>query len=261
MTPDNTWITEIDDINLLAVLEVILDVKEVLDFKANSLSIQIPLRPAILRFPELQPSKMPSVVNRYEELRLRAAEFLREKGIFSLVIKGTALTSPNINIVTTKPGVLAIATLLRQELGRRKQPEVKLPKTENPSFWSNLHPKVVELGKPRFEANHFADCVEASFKEVNDRVKSMVKTRTGQENDGVPLMKQALSPNGPIISLADMSTSSGKSEQQGYMEIFAGAMTGIRNPKAHSNIVIDEKRAIHLLYLASLLMYKLDDAR
>ena len=46
------------------------------------------------------------------------------------------------------------------------------------------------------------------------------------------------------------------------MEIFAGAMTGIRNPKAHSNIIdIDEKRAIHLIYLASLLMYKLDEAK
>ena len=45
------------------------------------------------------------------------------------------------------------------------------------------------------------------------------------------------------------------------MEIFAGAMTGIRNPKAHSNIVLDENRAIHLLHLASLLMYKLDEAK
>ncbi len=45
------------------------------------------------------------------------------------------------------------------------------------------------------------------------------------------------------------------------MEIFAGTITGIRNPKAHDNIVIDEKRAIHLLYLASLLMYKLDEAK
>ena len=50
-------------------------------------------------------------------------------------------------------------------------------------------------------------------------------------------------------------------KQLGYMEIFAGTMTGIRNPKAHSNIVIDEERGTHLLYLASLLMYKLDEAK
>jgi len=259
--PDTNWITEIDDINLLAVSDVILDVKEVLDLKSSPLSIQIPMHPTILRFPELQPSNIPTVVSRYEELRLRAADFLKEKGIFSLVIKGTTSTPPNISVVTTKSAVLAIATLLRQELDRRKQTNVELQKTENPSFWNNLHPKVVELGKPRFEANHLADAVEASFKEVNDRVKSLVKTRMGQEYDGASLMKHAFSLNNPIISLADMSSNSGRDEQLGYMEIFAGAMTGIRNPKAHSNIVLDENRAIHLLHLASLLMYKLDEAK
>jgi hypothetical protein len=48
--------------------------------------------------------------------------------------------------------------------------------------------------------------------------------------------------------------------QQGYMQIFAGSMTGIRNPKAHENISIDSVRAVHFLFLASLLMAKLDEA-
>ncbi len=74
-------------------------------------------------------------------------------------------------------------------------------------------------------------------------------------------MRQTFSPRTPIVALADLSTESGKNEQQGYMDIFAGTMTGIRNPKAHHNVVIDEKRTIHLLYLASLLMYKLDEAK
>lgn len=43
------------------------------------------------------------------------------------------------------------------------------------------------------------------------------------------------------------------------MQIFSGAMTGIRNPKTHKNIKIDKKRAIHFLFLASLLMYKTDE--
>ena len=128
-------------------------------------------------------------------------------------------------------------------------------------FWTRVHPKIAELARPRIEANHLADAVEASFKEVNDRVKSLVKTRTGKEYDGASLMKQAFSTNGPIISLADMSTASGQNEQLGYMDIFAGAMTGIRNPKAHSNLTIEENRAIHLIHLASLLMFKLDEAK
>ncbi len=40
------------------------------------------------------------------------------------------------------------------------------------------------------------------------------------------------------------------------MQVFAGAMTGIKNPKAHENIVIDEVKAIHFLFLASLLLHK-----
>jgi len=136
----------------------------------------------------------------------------------------------------------------------RQEPEEK-------DIWSSLHPKITEIARPRFEAGHLADAVEASFKEINDRVKSSVKLRTGQENDGATLMQQAFSIKNPIITLADMSSTSGRDEQLGYMGIFAGAMTGIRNPKAHSNIVIDEKRATHLLYLASLLMYKLDEAK
>jgi len=47
--------------------------------------------------------------------------------------------------------------------------------------------------------------------------------------------------------------------QKGYMQIFSGAMTGIRNPKAHSNVIVDEKRAIHHLHLASLLHHVSDE--
>jgi uncharacterized protein (TIGR02391 family) len=83
--------------------------------------------------------------------------------------------------------------------------------------------------------------------------------RTSQELDGAALMHKALSPSAPLIVLGDLSTESGKNIQQGYMQIYAGAMIGIRNPKAHDNIVIDELRAKHFLYLASLLAYCFDE--
>jgi hypothetical protein len=61
------------------------------------------------------------------------------------------------------------------------------------------------------------------------------------------------------LSLDDLSSVSGQDIQKGYMQIFAGAMTGIRNPKAHANITITPERAIHLLYLARLLLSKVDE--
>ena len=72
-------------------------------------------------------------------------------------------------------------------------------------------------------------------------------------------MNHAFSPKNPIIRVADLSTIAGENMQKGYMLIFQGAITGIRNPKAHSNVIIDEKRAIHHLHLASLLYHVFDD--
>ena len=74
------------------------------------------------------------------------------------------------------------------------------------------------------------------------------------------VMQFAFSPNNPIITFDDISTETGKNIQQGYMQIFTGAMIGIRNPKAHGIVDIDETRAIHFLFLASLMMHKLDEA-
>jgi uncharacterized protein (TIGR02391 family) len=73
-------------------------------------------------------------------------------------------------------------------------------------------------------------------------------------------MKTAFSVNNPVIEIDYINTETGRNIQQGYMEIFAGSMTGIRNPKAHAVITIDRERAIHFLFLASLLMDTLDIA-
>lgn len=125
--------------------------------------------------------------------------------------------------------------------------------------WSLLHPAVVELGRPRFDAGHFADAVEATFKEVNSRVKLIFKTDRHRELDGVDLMRQAFRLESPVIVLDDLQTESGKNIQRGYLDLFAGAMSAIRNPKAHDNVVITPERAIHHLFLASLLLYKLEE--
>lgn len=45
------------------------------------------------------------------------------------------------------------------------------------------------------------------------------------------------------------------------MQIFASAMTGIRNPKAHSNMVLDKTKALNLLFIASFMALKLEDIK
>lgn len=126
--------------------------------------------------------------------------------------------------------------------------------------WSLLHPWLEQKVRARYEGGHFADAVESAIKEVNARVKRIVKDVSGKELDGASLMNTAFSQNKPIVLLADQSSETGRNIQQGFMQIFAGAMTGVRNPAAHENIEMTAEEALHLLFLASLLMCKLDAA-
>jgi len=123
-----------------------------------------------------------------------------------------------------------------------------------------FHPEVSRVSRELFDHGHFADAALAAMREVNSRVKRMVKEKLRAELDGADLMRQAFSPKKPAIVLGDLATESGRNMQLGYMEIFAGAMMGIRNPKAHENITISRDRGVHFLMLASLLMYKLDES-
>jgi uncharacterized protein (TIGR02391 family) len=130
-------------------------------------------------------------------------------------------------------------------------------KSEMLLLWDLMDAEIVNVAKSRFDTGHYADSVEAAFKCLNAAVKRIFKVRTGEELDGAALMNRAFSPKQPVICLGDLSTESGQNLQQGYMQMFAGSMIGIRNPKAHDNVTIDHKEAIHLLFVASHLMSKL----
>lgn len=130
----------------------------------------------------------------------------------------------------------------------------------NTKFWDFINPHIYKVSHSRFTSGHYADAVEAAMKQVNVRVKEIYKKKKALDADGATLMNTVFSVNNPIITLEDQSTESGKNTQLGYMQIFAGSMTGIRNPNAHENLNITSERAIHLIFLASLLMFKIDEA-
>jgi uncharacterized protein (TIGR02391 family) len=123
-------------------------------------------------------------------------------------------------------------------------------------FWSLIHPNVEAEARPRFEARHYADAVEWALKVVAEEIRR----RTGLKIDGSDLMHKAFSPSKPRLVFPDPIPSTQLSMQTGYMEVFAGAMTGIRNPKAHGMVQLDRHRCIHFLFLVSLLAYKVDEA-
>jgi uncharacterized protein (TIGR02391 family) len=160
-----------------------------------------------------------------------------------------------------------IISVLRSVITRiKRNPSVvtsnpERPKNQIDQVWALLHPSVVALAKPRFEAGHYADAVEAVLKELNSVVKLIHKKSANEELDGAALMRKAFTPNKPTIVLDDLKTETGRNIQQGHMDLFAGTMIGIRNPKAHGNVVITPEQAIHHFFLASLLFHKLDERR
>lgn len=133
-------------------------------------------------------------------------------------------------------------------------------KQEEVIFDNQIHGMISNVCKKKYFDGHYADAVESAFKEVNSRCKKIYKTKVGEEKDGSDLMNKLFSPNNPTLAFEDNSTESGKNVQQGYMQIFSGSMTGIRNPKAHENQVLTKESSYKRLMLASLLMEKIDEA-
>ena len=108
---------------------------------------------------------------------------------------------------------------------------------------------LVRCTRELFAGGHYSLAVEKAFVYV----ENLVKKRSGVSGKyGSNLMKTVFSVQNPFIKLNAGVTDSDRDEQLGYMEVFAGAMTGIRNPRAHAHDWIDEpKEALELLVFAN----------
>lgn len=118
--------------------------------------------------------------------------------------------------------------------------------------------QLAETSRTLFQDHHYARAVEEAFKCLNNAVKA----KSGVvQHDGAALMRTAFSARSPILAFNDLQSRSEQDEQQGYMDIFAGSMTGIRNPRAHQHDLSDEPEiALELIVLANHLMRKLQSA-
>jgi len=135
--------------------------------------------------------------------------------------------------------------------------------------WEELHPKISELAETHFNNELYADAILTTLREINSIVKKEILKQTGIEYDGIDLMRHAfghsyrngeLNRNAKILFVDDLSTISRRNIQEGYMNIFVGAIYAIRNPKAHENLQPSLNKTRHLLQLSSLLFIKLEEA-
>ncbi len=102
-----------------------------------------------------------------------------------------------------------------------------------------------------FKDGHHARSVEEAYKVIDNLVKE--KAGLSQTDlTGSKLMQRVFSVQMPILKLNEGISNSEQNEQSGYMQILAGCMTGIRNPRAHESEWEDtEQHALQLLALAN----------
>ncbi len=117
----------------------------------------------------------------------------------------------------------------------------------------NFHPKVVELATKYFNQGDYWPAILATYIGLINAVKA----KSGRHDlDNAPLMQHVFSQTKPLLKLSD-----DKDEQQGFMWLFSGAATAIRNPRAHK--VLDDndrQNTFETLALASRLFRLLDEA-
>lgn len=121
-----------------------------------------------------------------------------------------------------------------------------------------LHPEVERAVSTLFKDGHYANAIEDACKVLD----ALVKMRSGKfDLSGTELMQTVFSPKNPILRFNDGATETERSEQQGMMFLYAGAMLAFRNPRAHGLIEDDPETAVQVISFIGFLANELDKAR
>lgn len=122
----------------------------------------------------------------------------------------------------------------------------------------NIHPDLPTRVRKLFDDGHWEQSVFEAFKFIEKEVKRL-SGLSGKT--GYALMMDAFNEDKARIKLNELITESEFDEQKGFKFIFAGAATGIRNPRGHEVDIGDTPdEALDYLGLGSLLLRRLDAA-
>lgn len=126
----------------------------------------------------------------------------------------------------------------------------------HPFEMRNIHPDLPKRVRKLFDDGHWEQSVFEAFKFIEHEVKRISSVRG---KSGYALMMEVFSEDKPKVKLNGLLTESEVDEQKGFKFIFAGAATGIRNPRGHEVDIGDTPdEALDYLALASLLLRRLD---
>lgn len=121
----------------------------------------------------------------------------------------------------------------------------------------NIHDCLPETVRKLFDDGHYSHATFDAFKYIDKEVSRI----SSKADTGYKLMMAAFNEQNPIIKLNDLSSSSKIDEQLGFKFLFAGGMSGIRNPRGHEyNIKDDVETCLSHLNFGSMLLRKLEEA-
>ena len=120
-----------------------------------------------------------------------------------------------------------------------------------------LHPVIARAASNLYKDGHYANAVEDAVKALN----ALVRMNSGiDDRDGTQLMETVFSPKNPILKINGLVDQSDIDEQKGFMNLFSGAVSGLRNPRAHKIIKDDPEMALEFIAFVSLLAKFADKA-
>ncbi len=125
------------------------------------------------------------------------------------------------------------------------------------NFWGFINENIVEISKGKFDHGYYLDAVTTAFQAIYKKISDIIHERTGEKLTGETLMKKAFCVDEPIIVIDNISSKEGIALQKGFCGIFTGIYSGIDKPGPTAT----KKELVQLLFVAGLLMSKLDDAK
>lgn len=121
-----------------------------------------------------------------------------------------------------------------------------------------LHTVIDDAASSLYRTGHYANAIEDAVKALN----AYVRMRSGVDNlDGVKLMEKVFNPSTPILKFNALADDSDRDEQKGFMFMLSGAVSGLRNPRAHRLMTDDPERALEFIAFVSLLAKLVEKAR
>lgn len=121
----------------------------------------------------------------------------------------------------------------------------------------NVHQKLPNKCRILFDDCHYSQSTFEACKYIDKEIQRF----TNENKSGYALMMSVFGGNTPKLKIANLTTQTGKDEQEGFKFLLAGAMLAIRNPRGHEyKIEDDPDTCLDYLVLISALLRTIERA-